>query len=344
LIGQQSNTSIGGIRAFEGVSTFTNFSTSQPALNVENGFLAIQASNETSNVFSIPRYVLGKLPDVPAVTSSTVDDYGINSGTYDNATYAMPAAEEPTGVLASTVNKRRAYALPAYGISYTSEGATPHSTGTIQFGTDNSNVLVQAAQSFGTIAGTAGYLTAPTANGTITFRTVQTDLLASLPTIAPYNDAVNFANSTVAYMNHQFNIGREDDGSSYNFPKTKGNEKSILRLSGQSLEFVSAFAGLVSDEGTVIGDVTLDISTGDIFNLETAGDITDLILSNAPIGTRATIVIKQGSSTGALTGSTSWLWAGGNKTLSTTTGDIDVIKVTYDGTNYLGELTTGYVA
>ena len=344
LVEQQSNTSIGGIKSFEGGTTFTNFNTNQPALNVENGFLAIQASDETSNVFSIPRYVLGKLPDVPAVTASTVDDYGINSGTYDNATYAMPAAEEPTGVFVSTVNKRRAYAIPNYGISYTAEGATPHSTGTIQFGTDNSNVLVQAAQSFGPLAGQPAFLTAPTANGTITFRTIQTDILPSIPSIAPYNDAINFANSTVAYMDSKFNIGREDDGSSYNFPKTKGNEKNYLRLSGQSLEFVSAFGGLVHDQGTVIGDVTFDLNNGDIQKIETAGDITDLLFSNAPVGMRLKIIVKQGSSTGALTGSTNFLWAGGSKTLSTSTGDIDIINITYDGTNYFAELDKGYVA
>jgi len=95
----------------------------------------------------------------------------------------------------------------------------------------------------------------------------------------------------------------------------------------------------------VIGDVTIDIADGDIHKIETAGDITDLIVANIPLGTRATIIIKQGTTTGALTGSTNWLWAGGNKTLSTTTGDIDVIEFFRDDSdNYFAKLNTGYVA
>ena len=346
---QQSNTSTGGIRAFEGGTSFTNFNTNQPALNVENGFLAIQASDETSNVFSVPRYAQGKLPDAPTITTSIVEEYGVTGGTFDSNTYAMPGGvEAPTGVTVSTVNKRRGTDIPVFGVNNASEGATPHSTGLIQFGVDDTNVSVRAAQSFGNYLGNPSFpmfTNAHVANGTITFRTIQTDILTSIPSIAPYNEAVNFANSTVAYMNHKFNIGREDDGTSYSFPKTAGNNRDYLRLDANNeLEFANSFAGLLNDQGTVIGSVTFDMNNGNIHKIETAGDITDLVVSNKVTGTQLTIIVKQGSTTGALTGSTNWLWAGGSKTLSTNTGDVDVIKAVWDGTNYHAELTKGYVA
>ena len=93
----------------------------------------------------------------------------------------------------------------------------------------------------------------------------------------------------------------------------------------------------------VSGATTFDVSTGSIFKANVTGDITSLALSNAVAGTSATIILTQGATTGTLTAGASWLWAGGTKTLSTTTGDVDVISVVYDGTNYYASLTTGYV-
>jgi len=93
----------------------------------------------------------------------------------------------------------------------------------------------------------------------------------------------------------------------------------------------------------VSGTTTFDVSTGTIFKANVTGDITSLALSNATAGTSATLILTQGATTGTLTAGASWLWAGGTKTLSTTTGDVDVITVVYDGTNYLASLTKGYV-
>ena len=59
-------------------------------------------------------------------------------------------------------------------------------------------------------------------------------------------------------------------------------------------------------------------------------------------GTSATIILTQGTG-GTLTAGASWKWAGGNSTLSTGAGDIDIISVFNDGTNYYASLTTGYV-
>lgn len=347
FVQQQSNTSTGGIRAFEGGSTITNFNTNQPALNVENGLITIQASDETSNVFSVPRYAMGKLPDVATLTQDSSDDYGVLGATFDTPTAAMPGGvEAPTGAIVSTVNKRRAYAIPNFGLSYAAEGATSHSTGLIQFGVDNSNTIITASTSFGDVSGQPGFFTAPVANGTITFRTVQTDLLANMAVIAPYNEAVNLANSTVAYMDHKFNIGREDDNTSYNFPKIKGSKKDLLRLADDqgTLEFADQFSGQVSAQGNALGPLVFDMEDGDIFTLTTAGDLTSITVNNKQAGTRLTIIITQGTTTGALTGSADFLWAGGLKTLSTTTGDIDVIEAVYDGSKFYAQLTKGYVA
>jgi len=283
-------------------------------------------------VWSVPRFATVKFADsdfANGTLGQTGD--GIFTSTQDHKAYR---------------NVQFRYSSP-FGPVVSSIGGN-HAVASIVTLNANTSTTVQSTVGIPGLAPLDLFAKADISDGTLVFRTQQTAVAQAMDDELqfPHNETIDYANSTIAFMNSNFNIGREDDGTHYSFPKTAGSARDYLRLggTGTDLEFVNAFAGLVSDEGTVVGDVTFDIATADIFNVETAGDISDLILSNAPVGTRATIIIKQGSTTGALTGSTDWLWAGGNKTLSTTTGDIDVIKVTYDGTNYLGELTTGYVA
>jgi hypothetical protein len=106
---------------------------------------------------------------------------------------------------------------------------------------------------------------------------------------------------------------------------------------------LAQFQETVVTTANVSGATSFDVSTGSIFKANVTGDITSLALSNAVAGTSATIILTQGATTGTLTAGASWLWAGGAKTLSTTTGDVDLISVVYDGTNYYASLTTGYV-
>jgi len=103
------------------------------------------------------------------------------------------------------------------------------------------------------------------------------------------------------------------------------------------------FNETVETTANVSGAVSFDVANGSIFKANVTGDITSLALTNATAGTSATLILTQGATTGTLTAGASWLWAGGTKTLSTTTGDVDIISVVYDGTNYYASLTTGYV-
>ena len=315
-----------------GVAAVESWTDASPEFVLETNFVARQASTAAANVWSVPRFATVKFADsdfANGTLGQTGD--GIFTSTQDHKAYR---------------NVQFRYSSP-FGPVVSSIGGN-HAVASIVTLNANTSTTVQSTVGIPGLAPADLFAKADISDGTLVFRTQQTAVAQAMDDELqfPHNETIDYANSTIAFMNSNFNIGREDDGTHYSFPKTAGSARDYLRLggTGTDLEFVNAFAGLVSDEGTVVGDVTFDIATADIFNVETAGDISDLILSNAPVGTRATIIIKQGSTTGALTGSTSWLWAGGNKTLSTTTGDIDVIKVTYDGTNYLGELTTGYVA
>ena len=255
---QASASDIGGVQAINGQSTVGSYNNRIPFVNTETGIIAVQASDAAANVYSVPRYSSVKMPDVPAAvdsgqfTSVNIEAVGQAGGVWDNVASAMP----PSSLAAAydpKIYKRRAFALPAYGISYTGEGATTHSTGTILFDTDSSNVTVQSAQSFGTIAGTAAYTTAPVSQGIIKFRTLQPDLLSALPTPYAYTEANDFANSTVAYIDDKLRVGREDNSTSFSFPKTAGSVNQTLVLDGsRDLGF--------EDKGQTISYTTTEIN------------------------------------------------------------------------------------
>jgi hypothetical protein len=115
-------------------------------------------------------------------------------------------------------------------------------------------------------------------------------------------------------------------------------------ISGGSISgTLTTFQETVYDAGNVSGAVSFDVNNGSIQKANVTGDITSLGLSNDSAGTSVTLILTQGATTGTLTAGASWLWAGGTKTLSTTTGDVDLISAVSDGTNYYASLTTGYV-
>lgn len=61
-----------------------------------------------------------------------------------------------------------------------------------------------------------------------------------------------------------------------------------------------------------------------------------------PTGGSITLIVTQGSGAPYTLAPTGIKWAGGNYTLSTTAGLIDIINIFYDGTNYYGSIVLGY--
>ena len=55
-----------------------------------------------------------------------------------------------------------------------------------------------------------------------------------------------------------------------------------------------------------------------------------------------TLIVRQPSSGGPYTLTSSMKFAGGTKTLSTTANAYDIISVVYDGTNYYASLSTNF--
>ena len=105
---------------------------------------------------------------------------------------------------------------------------------------------------------------------------------------------------------------------------------------------IKNFGEIVYTSGTATGTITPDPNNGSVQKITLTGNITMNSLSNVASGDSMTLIVKQPSSGGPYTLSSSMKFAGGTKTLTTTANAIDIITVFYDGTDYLASLSTNF--
>ena len=122
------------------------------------------------------------------------------------------------------------------------------------------------------------------------------------------------------------------------------NPNQPINFSDQQLSNLSIknFGEIVYTSGTATGTITPDPNNGSVQKITLTGNITLNSLSSAASGDSMTLIVKQPSSGGPYTLSSSMKFAGGTKTLSTTANAIDIITVFYDGTDYLASLSTNF--
>lgn len=90
------------------------------------------------------------------------------------------------------------------------------------------------------------------------------------------------------------------------------------------------------------GTITPDAADGSIQEITLSGNITVNAFAEPVAGQSITLIIAQPEENGPFTLTSSWLFAGGNRTLSTDADAIDVITVFYDGEEYYATLTLDY--
>jgi hypothetical protein len=94
--------------------------------------------------------------------------------------------------------------------------------------------------------------------------------------------------------------------------------------------------------GNTSGTIAPDATSATIFTMTLNGNLTLNALTNVVTGSNATFVITQ-DGTGGRTLTSSWKFAGGAKTLTTSGTATDMISVFYDGSNYYASLSRGFV-
>ena len=94
--------------------------------------------------------------------------------------------------------------------------------------------------------------------------------------------------------------------------------------------------------GATTGTITPNAANGNVQTITLSGSITLNALASPVSGQSITLIIKQPASGGPYTLTSSMLFAGGFKTLSTTNNAIDMVTISYIGTSYYASLVTGF--
>lgn len=123
--------------------------------------------------------------------------------------------------------------------------------------------------------------------------------------------------------------------SPFNQPVDAGDQQ----LSNLSIK---NYGEIVYTSGSTTGTITPDPNNGSVQKITLTGSITLNSLSNVASGDSLTLIVKQPSSGGPYTLSSTMKFSGANKTLSTGANEIDIITIFYDGTDYLASLSTNF--
>lgn len=122
----------------------------------------------------------------------------------------------------------------------------------------------------------------------------------------------------------EVSLAGQVDNAVFNYPTFKGYQETIYT------------------SGTTTGTITPDVQDGNVQAITLTGSITLNAFNNPVSGQSLSLIVKQPSSGGPYTLTSSMKFAGGTKTLSTAADAIDVISIVYDGTDYFASLSTNF--
>tara|TARA_R100000951_G_scaffold50160_1_gene42372 strand:+ start:5462 stop:6304 length:843 start_codon:yes stop_codon:yes gene_type:complete len=94
--------------------------------------------------------------------------------------------------------------------------------------------------------------------------------------------------------------------------------------------------------GGTTGTITPNCSNGNVQTITLTGAITLNAFASPEAGQSMTLIVRQDSGGSGFTLTSSMLFAGGTKTLSTGANAYDVISIVYDGTTYYASLSTNF--
>ena len=124
---------------------------------------------------------------------------------------------------------------------------------------------------------------------------------------------------------------------------SQGSAGSTTVISASYFLASYGYIETVYDYGTSSGSITPDWNNGSIQKIVLNGGLTLNVPINMQSGSSLKLIIRQNSSGNhTLTPNASLKFKGGNKTLSTSSNAIDMIKIYYDGTNFLCDLDLAY--
>jgi hypothetical protein len=111
---------------------------------------------------------------------------------------------------------------------------------------------------------------------------------------------------------------------------------------GKTVATNLAYNEAVYTAGSTTGTITPDAANGPVQSITLTGSITFNAFTSPISGETITLIIKQPASGGPFTLTSTMLFAGASKTLSTAANSIDILVVSYIGTTYYASLAKGF--
>jgi hypothetical protein len=125
-----------------------------------------------------------------------------------------------------------------------------------------------------------------------------------------------------------------NDGANGNIVLTPNGTGQTVVKNLEYNEYVNAV-------GNSSGTITPDCASGNVQTITAVGNITFNAFTNPVSGQTLTLIITQ-DATGGRTLTSTMLFAGGSKTLSTAANAVDILTVSYIGTTYYASLAKGF--
>ena len=152
--------------------------------------------------------------------------------------------------------------------------------------------------------------------------------------------------TTTSYGAFNYTLTTNSGTNAGNIVLQQGTNANIVITpngTGKSLIYRPVPVETLYSIGTTSGTITPNAMNGSVQTLTLNGNLTWNAFTSPVAGQSITMIIKQDATGNRTLTSTGIKWAGGSKTLSTAANSIDIATVYYDGTNYWGSLSTGFV-
>lgn len=182
------------------------------------------------------------------------------------------------------------------------------------------------------------------------------DIYQNIQNVNSIIDSFNISTHTDGYIlvwdsaNGRFNVAAPTTGGVSNinpgvnidvYEESTGGVTISLESVVDAIE-LKDYKETIYTGGSTTGTITPDVVNGNVQTITLSGNITFNAFSNAEAGQTMTLIIKQPGSGGPYTLTSTMVFAGGTKTLSTSANAIDVMSVLYDGTTYYASLSTNF--
>jgi hypothetical protein len=274
---------------------------------------------------------------------STATAYAGSNGTYD-LIFKANIANDSGGAITLKTGANGNVELYPQG-----SGIVIASASTTQLGTGAAAATLTSSGAYNLTVNTnngtnsGSMLIAQGANGNIVFSPNGTGYIkctANTIQLGKNNTATNLTTQGTGTLTINTNVGT-NSGSIVINNGANGNIVLTPNGTGQTQAINLNYTEVVYTSGSTTGTITPDVANGTIQSITLTGSITFNAFSNPVSGQTLTLIIKQ-SAAGGLTLTSSMLFAGASKTLSTAANAVDILTVSYIGTTYYASLAKGF--